>query len=193
MKNILKSVGLMLLVGVVVVRPLAAQTNASLEAEPAVKASSDLEKQKLQLDKDLASVKLNAEKQMAISKSDDVRWMIHDVAWGAAVAVIVGSVLFFSYLKDKRRHETIQLMIQKGAPISPELLEGLRKRPAKARPAYDPRGYLCRGITLCLVGLAIAVPHGPVRPAGIIVLAIGAANLILWFIDKANSNGGQPK
>jgi len=154
----------------------------------------DLEKTRMDNEKDLEKTRLDNEKQMANSRSDNHRSIVHDLAWNSWVLFVV-AIFFFGYLRDKRRHETIRLMVEKGTPITPELLDGLRKRSRFGARSYDPQGYLCWGITETLVAIAlmIAFPYGGGRTAGWIVLAVGLANLILWVIDRAHSNGGQSK
>ena len=158
-------------------------------------AVKDIEKTRLDNEKDLEKTRLDNEKAMTNSRSENHRLVVHDLAWNSWVMIVI-AIFFFGYLKDKRRHETIRMMVEKGTPITPEVLDGLRKKPRLGVRTYDPQGYLCWGITEVLVGIAlmIAFPHnGGARGAGWIVLAVGVANLILWFIERAHSNGGQSK
>jgi hypothetical protein len=154
----------------------------------------DLEKTRLDIDKDLQKTRLDNEKSMANSRSDNHRSIVHDLAWNSWIILVI-AIFFFGYLKDKRRHETIRLMVEKGTSITPEVLDGLRKKPRGARAGYDPNGYLCWGITEVLVAIALMIcfHSGGGRIAGWIVLAVGVANLILWLIDRAHSNRGQSK
>ena len=162
----------------------------------------DVEKTRLDNDKDIEKTKLDNDKQVVINRDDGHKAMmqnltdvLHDLAWNSWVLFAI-SIFFFGYLRDRRRHETIRMMIEKGTPITPEVLDGLRKKPRLGARAYDPQGYLCWGITEVLVaaGLMIAFPHvAGARGAAWIVLAVGVANLILWVIDRANSNSGQSK
>ena len=156
--------------------------------------AKEIERAKLDNEKDLERTKLDNEKQIAINRTDRGKMMVHDLAWNSWVLFAI-SIFFFGYLRDKRRHDTIRLMIEKGTPITPELLDGLRKKPRLGASNYDPRGYLCWGITEVLVGAALLIlfSSGGGHIAGLIVLAVGVANLILWFIDRAHSNGGQTK
>jgi hypothetical protein len=188
--------------------PLLAQDTSSIEANtnkpPAM--SEALQKQKLGLDrdlektrmdneKDLEKTRLDNEKSMANARSDNHRSIVHDLAWNSWVVFAI-AVFFFGYLKDKRRHETIRLMIEKGTPITPEILEGLRKKSRLGgSKRYDSNGYLCWGVTEVLVAIALIISFssGGGRIAGWIVLAVGVANLILWLIDRAHSNNGQSK
>lgn len=218
MKTILNKLATIALLSFLAISPLPAQSPASIEADtnktPAY--SEALQKQKLDIDKDLERTRLDNEKdiqrtrmdndkdlertrldnekQMAINRTDKHWLVVHDLAWNSWVLFAI-AIFFFSYLKDKRRHETIRLMIEKGTPITPELLDGLRKKSRLGARTYDPQGYLCWGITEVLVAIALLIvfPSGGGHIAGWIVLAVGVANLILWCIDKAHSNGGQSK
>lgn len=196
-----------LLVCFSILSPLAAQNATSLESDTntAVKYSEALTKQKLEIDKDLEKTRLDNQKEieknrqdnekaMSNSMSDNHRLIIHDLAWNSWVLFVI-AVFFFGYLRDKRRHETIRLMIEKGTPITPEILDGLRKKPRLGRASYDPNGYLCWGITETLVAIALlfSFQGGAGRTAGYIVLAVGVANLILFVIDRLFSHGGQSK
>lgn len=215
MRTILNKLAIAALLSLLAISPLWAQNPASIEADTnklgansggaeILQSPEALQKEKLEIDKalertrldnekDLEKTRLDNEKQMANSRSDNHRSIIHDLAWNSWVIFVI-AMFFFGYLKDKRRHETIRLMIEKGTPMTPELLEGLRKKP-RARASYDPYGHLCWGITTTLVAgaLMIAFPWGPGRTAAWIVLAVGLANLILWLIDKAYSNSGPSK
>ena len=158
----------------------------------------DLEKTRLDNEKDIQKTRLDNEKQMINSRSDNRRSMVHDLSWNSWVvfAIVFGVAgLYVSNQRDQRRHETIRLMIEKGTPVTPELLDGLRKRSRLGAKAYDSQGYLCWGVTEVLLAIVFLVifPRGGWHIAGWIVLAVGVANLILWFIDRANSNDGQSK
>ena len=219
MKTLFSKLAAGLLLGFLAISPLSAQNSNSIEADTnhtteALRYSEALQKQKIQNDRDLErtridnernlqrtrldnerdleKTRLDNEKQMANSRSDNHRSMVHDLAWNSWVILVIAFFLF-SYLKDQRRQETIRLMVEKGTPLTPELLAGLRKKPQRA--VYDPQGYLCWGVTMTFVAIAlmIAFPYGAGRTAGWIVLAVGVANLILWFIERAYSNGGQSK
>jgi hypothetical protein len=215
MKTIFKQLAAMMVLGVLAVSPVLAQNAAPLEARTNTATSQkpgldkdlektridnekDLEKTRLDNQKDIEKTRLDNEMQMANSRSDNRRSMVHDLSWNSWVvfAIVFGIAgLYVSNERDKRRQETIRLMIEKGAPITPEVLDGLRKRSRLGARSYDLRGYLSWGITEVLVGIAIIclVDSRGGRIAGWIVLAVGAANLILWFIDRAHSNGGQSK
>jgi hypothetical protein len=179
--------------------PIEANTNQTAAYSEAVQKQKldidkDLEKTRLDNEKDLEKTRLDNDKQVAINRTDSHKMMVHDLAWNSWVIFVI-AIFFFSYLKDKRRHVTIRLMVEKGTPITPELLDGLRKKPRLGARSYDPQGYLCWGVTEVLVAVALMISLNSQagRIAGWIVLAVGVANLILWVIDRTHSNGGQSK
>ena len=148
---------------------------------------------KLETEKTVALNKTDAEKAIALNKTDsekaiainltDKRWhMIHDLAWNSWVLVVI-AYFGFSYLKSRRRHETIRLMVEKGIPVTPEILAGLRQRERGQGPSYDRSGYLRWGIMLGIIGLGVLIVAGK---AGWIVILIGVGHLILWVIELAS-------
>jgi hypothetical protein len=164
----------------------------------------DIEKTKQDNDKDIQKTKLDNEKAIQETKLDDEKAMaqshadmVRALAWNSWV-LFATAFVFVAYvagnIKDKRRHETIRLMVEKGTPITPELIEAMRKK-NRGSGTHDPKGYLCWGITETLVAIALLIcfPAGGGHIAGWIVLAVGVANLILWLIDRAHSNSGQTK
>lgn len=196
MKTILKKIAVTCLFCLLAIRPAGAEPNTLLESGPA--ATNLIELQKLQLEKDLESDRLKQQQEIEKAKYNSQQEMVHDLTnWSWVIFVIM--IFFFGYLRDKRRHETIRLMIEKGTPLTPELLDGLRKRSslgigASGISKIDPCGYLRWGVTLTLVGIALLlVFHGRAQSAGCIVLAVGVADWILWFIEKASSNKDQTK
>jgi hypothetical protein len=207
MRIILNKLAAAALLSFLAISPVRSQTVAPIEAgtnhagqysealtRTKLDIDKDLEKTRLDNEKDVEKTRLDNEKQMANNRSDNYRSMIHDLAWNSWVLLVI-AIFFFGYLRDKRRHETIRLMVEKGTPITPEVLDGLRKKPRLGVRTYDPQGYLCWGITEVLVAIALMISfhNGGGRIAGWIVLAVGVANLILWVIERAHSNGGQSK
>jgi Domain of unknown function (DUF6249) len=84
--------------------------------------------------------------------------------------------LFASYRKERQRHETVRLMVEKGVEVPSGLLAPPPKRPSDLR----------RGIILSTAGLGLAIslafiPH--VRGAwgaGLTLLMIGVGHLLVW-------------
>jgi hypothetical protein len=100
-------------------------------------------------------------------------------------AVIVASLLFFRHRRNRMLHETLRAMIEKGAPIPPELLspQGARMR---IRFGSDLRnGLVMLGIGAGLMILSLRVAW--------IVLFIGVAFIITWFIERKETNKAEIK
>ena len=101
---------------------------------------------------------------------------------------IVAMAGYFRYRGNKMAHETIRAMIDKGVPMTPELVAELKSR----RPYGSRSGRLLPGLILIAVGAALLLNgHGDTR-GGLIVLFIGLAFLITWVVDRKNSGNVQP-
>ncbi|MGA2179287.1 MAG: DUF6249 domain-containing protein [Verrucomicrobiota bacterium] len=104
--------------------------------------------------------------------------------FGMQVA-IVAIFLNFLHHRNKMMHETLRAMIEKGMPLTPELLAGLT---VKFRPLNTP----LPGLVMTGIGAAL-LTIDPVRyKAGWIVLFVGVALLIFWLVERRNKNDGQP-
>ena len=172
MKTALKKIFALGLLCAVAFLPLHAQTNDS--DEPSTKSLVELEKKKIENEKDIAESRIDAQ-----------RLMVHDLAWNSWVLFAIAALVFGS-VKNKRRHETIRLMVEKGTPLSPEVLGALQGRSRlRVRANYDKQGYLSWGLTLVAVGVGLLIISGKV---GWIVLLIGVVDLILWAMDRGSSN-----
>lgn len=71
------------------------------------------------------------------------------------LAVVVGPIWIGSYFKNRERqrlHETLRLMVEKGQPVSGELLETLNAGGKLRSPPSDMR----RGVVLTTIGLGMA-------------------------------------
>jgi hypothetical protein len=96
---------------------------------------------------------------------------------------IVGLLQFSSLRREKQRHETLRLMIEKGATLPPELLVPPRK----------PRSDFRSGLGLLAVGTGLmlmlrAIPTGPgVWTAGLIPFFLGLARLLAWKFDRSRN------
>jgi hypothetical protein len=70
------------------------------------------------------------------------------------VAIVVGPIWIGSYFKNRERqrlHDTLRLMVEKGQPVSGELLETLNS----SRPRTPPND-MRRGVWLIAIALALA-------------------------------------
>ena len=129
----------------------------------------------------------------------DVTGIVAVVGAFSIPVLIVGLGLYFRHRRQKLLHETIRLMIEKGQPIPPELLNGpaippeMMNNPWNVFPARV-RNDLRRGLIWVGVGLALLLGHvsGPgLGNVGLIPLFIGLAYLITWAVErKSKGNEG---
>lgn len=117
------------------------------------------------------------------------------LAFGLPVVILI-IIFYFRHRRNQMVHETVRAMIEKGMPVTPELIAGLNARGFQADiphkfPYERPRSrHLLPGLILTGIGLALIGVHP--RHAGTggwIVLFIGLAFLIAWVVDrKQNMN-----
>jgi Domain of unknown function (DUF6249) len=138
-------------------------------------------------------------------KSPDFHADAKDVLGICAVfgmpVLIVALALFFKYRRDRLAHETLRAMIEKGVPITPELLAQLKsKDPGDSQPKDGSRhllpGLICSGVGIALLignlnSNRSGIPGIPAF-AGWIVLFVGVAFLIVWWVERKNKNDAQP-
>jgi hypothetical protein len=98
------------------------------------------------------------------------------------VAVIIAIWLIYLYRehKEKRNHETIRLMIEKGIEIPPNFSFG--EAPETASPLN--RGLKLIGIGIGLVIFFLAMDMSGIAGVGAIPLFIGLAYLLIWHLEK---------
>lgn len=115
--------------------------------------------------------------------------------------LIVGMALFFKFRKDRLAHETLRAMIEKGVPITPELLAQLKNKDPDDDKPKDGSRYLLPGLICGGVGAGLLISSlnshqagvpGLPPAAGWIVLFIGIAFLIVWLVERNNKNDAQP-
>jgi len=179
----------MILFLIMLTLPLHAQTNAPAENgtnRPVAVTDS------AQASNPIAATGTNHEKKQSPAKSPPVRFERIDLEhivtilgiFGMQVA-IVAIFLNFLHRRNKMMHETLRAMIEKGMPLTPELLAGLT---VKFRPLNTP----LPGLVMTGIGAAL-LTIDPVRyKAGWIVLFVGVALLIFWLVERRNKNDGQP-
>ena len=122
----------------------------------------------------------------------------HDDGFGALIAIvsiiavfgmpiaIVGMAFYFRHRRNRMLHETVRLMVEKGTPIPPELFAGTARPTSANTPPRVPRATkdLRTGLILVGIGAGITIAVGK---AGWIILLIGAALVVAWFIDSKNN------
>jgi hypothetical protein len=111
--------------------------------------------------------------------------------FGMPVAIIV-VIGYFSHRRNKLAHETMRAMIEKGMPMTPELIAEIRSK-SSGSPAGGRTRRLLPGLVLAGIGTALLISgSGGDRKGGWIVLFIGIAFLIVWFVEQQNQNNSQP-
>jgi hypothetical protein len=99
------------------------------------------------------------------------------------VLAIVGGAFYVGYRETKEKQETLRLAIEKGLPISPELVEG-------AGGERNPDKDLRAGIRQIFIGLGIGVllwfvaPFKNVWAIGAMIAIFGLGNLVAWMIGR---------
>jgi len=111
---------------------------------------------------------------------------------------IVAIVFYFRHRRNKMVHETMRAMIEKGVPITPELIAQLRNKPSGFSNQFGQQlgrarhRHLLPGLILTGVGTALLISFGHHGSGGWIVLFIGVAFLIVWFVERRDKNDEQP-
>ena len=108
--------------------------------------------------------------------------------WGiyAIPVAIVAVVLFFKHRRNAMMHQTLRAMIEKGVPVTPELVAALR---SQCDGGGQRMCYLLPGLIFSAVGIGLLINAGR---GGLIPLLIGIAFLVSWQVEKRSTHGNQP-
>jgi hypothetical protein len=101
-------------------------------------------------------------------------------------------IFYFKHRRNKLAHETVRMMIEKGVPVTPEIIASLQNKNCYEKygvRAKDKTGLLLTGLILAGVGIGVIAVAG--KP-GLIVMFIGVAFLIVWFMESKKQNDQQP-
>jgi hypothetical protein len=113
-------------------------------------------------------------------------WFLFPLGLYSLPVVVLAVILTFKNRRNRIMHETLRAMIEKGMPVTPELIAALK-------PKGDARGqqmcYLLPGLICSAVGIGLMVNGGK---AGLIPLLIGVAFLIAWQVEKRSTKADQP-
>jgi hypothetical protein len=107
------------------------------------------------------------------------------------VAILI-VIFYFKHRRQKMMHETLRVMIEKGVPVTPELIASLKGKEDQDKNATREKQrtvYLLTGLILSGVGIGVMAIAG--KP-GLIPLLVGAAFFIVWLVEKENKNDVQP-
>jgi len=130
----------------------------------------------------------------------------HGYAWEATVkglvaifasfglpVALVAIVFYFNHRRNKFAHDTLRAMIEKGIPITPELVAEIKSKRSSSAGSNPTRSRLLPGLVCAGVGTALLIAgSGGDRRGGWIVLFIGLAFLTVWFVEQKNQNNSQP-
>jgi hypothetical protein len=134
--------------------------------------------------------RLTPEQVLELEKSRREHSQIEEVVIPLAAFVMVVGIIALGVTQRLKRarilHETIRIMIEKGQPIPPELLQ-------PQEPRRGPRSDLRRGLVFIGIGIALLFMFfghgdGMLRWVGLIPLLMGVAFLITWKVES-NKNG----
>jgi hypothetical protein len=106
------------------------------------------------------------------------------------IVSIIAIVFYFGHHRNKMAHETLRAMIEKGMPVTPELVANLKNKGTKRGEIRDRgTGRLLVGLILVGVGMGTIAIAGK---SGLIPLFIGVAFLAVWLVERGNANHQQP-
>ena len=96
--------------------------------------------------------------------------------------LIVGAIMFFSYLRSRSLHRTVRSMVEKGQEVPAALFV--------TPPVIRARSDMRRGVVLIMVGIGIMIFFGAVNDweggswaIGVIPFLIGAGYLLVWKLE----------
>jgi hypothetical protein len=119
----------------------------------------------------------------------EIRKIVVSLAPFVMVVAIIVVVGYFRHRRHQMMNETLRSMIEKGMPITPDLVDSLKTKGSVLFGNGNRRNDLRRGLILIGVGIGVVVLAG--KP-GWIIFFIGVAFLVVWFFEKNNSDNNQP-
>ncbi len=107
--------------------------------------------------------------------------IIVPIAFFLSILLLVGTIQYMGLRKDRNKHQTLQLMVEKGAQIPAELITTQKRRVSDLR----------RGLVLVGAGLGISLfllmtkdaRHSGAFGMGLIPALIGAGYLLAWKLE----------
>lgn len=137
------------------------------------------------------------------------------LAFGLPVAIIF-TVFYFRHRQNKMLHETVRAMVERGLPVTPELIAGLNARGSavsgkslsdlesevqykvddlqgRYRHGKSRNRQLLPGLILAGIGLGLICSHpSHFGAGGLIIFFIGLAFLIVWLVER-NQNANDER
>ena len=116
-----------------------------------------------------------------------VEWVVPSVLF-IATALVIWVFFYFRYQTRARVQETIQAALDKGAELTPELIDRM------AGPKRGPESDFRRGLVAVAIGVAFAIfgltldEEEAIRPliaVGTFPLLVGVAYLIMWRLGSS--------
>ena len=118
--------------------------------------------------------------QLGRPRQPDVNDIVFLITFPTISFVIVLTLVIARLRRNRMLHETIRYMIEKGAPIPPELLQP----PTPPKPRNDLRnGILLIGGGIGLA-LALSGKGGHAYMIGFIAIFLGIAFLVVWKLER---------
>jgi hypothetical protein len=184
MKNALTGLTAGILLSLAAVTSLPAQTN--LENDPATPALTNSNSRQT------AGDQKNQEREASTSRRHGLNGLSNNavmlswafVSFGIPVS-IMAMIIFARHRRHQMANETLRAMIEKGLPITPELVESLKSRRPRAEKDKSPHKDLKTGLILTGVGFGVVIMSG--RP-GWIVLFLGLAFLLIGLLSLGKTN-----
>jgi hypothetical protein len=123
----------------------------------------------------------------------DLRGIFAIVGTFGMPVFIILIVFYFKNRRNKMAHETLRAMIEKGLPVTPELVAQIKGRGVSTSwGGTTNSGRLLPGLVLAGIGTALLIADSGRGKGGWIVLFIGVAFLIVWAVEQKNQNNQQP-
>lgn len=118
--------------------------------------------------------------------SFNINFSAHGATWAGVLfvlilpAAVLAVVFYFARRPYKLMHKTVRAMIEKGMPVTPELIASLNVKAGNGVESRQTR-HLLPGLVLVGAGFGLMILAGK---AGWIVLFVGLAFLIVWLVER---------
>jgi hypothetical protein len=123
--------------------------------------------------------------------SRDVTGIIAILSTFGMPVMIILVVFYFKHRRNKMAHETLRAMIEKGVPMTPELVAEVNGQGCRIPGERRTRSRLLPALVLTGLGIALLM-GGHDNRGGWILMFMGVAFLIVWFVEGRSQNNGQP-